>query len=66
MPIALVTHYEAGKYRAGGTTITLAPGQTLKIETTPGGEEILLETCPDGHMWTVGINVTIHEPLPQA
>jgi hypothetical protein len=65
MPISLITHYEAGKYRVGGTTFTLVSGQTLKIETTPNGEEVLLETCPPGHTWEVSVTVTIHEPLQE-
>lgn len=41
--------------------IPLAAGQSLKIETTPGGEEILSFECPPGDPRTVRIIVEIAE-----
>ena len=36
-------------------------GKSLRIETTPGGSEILDEECPAGKAWTVSVNVIIKE-----
>lgn len=36
-------------------------GQTLKIETSPGGNEILDVTVPAGKQWSVIVNVDIRE-----
>lgn len=41
----------------GGITVT--EGQTLKIETSPDGEEVLAEVCPAGETWTVTIHIQI-------
>lgn len=45
----------------GSDTITVTAGQTLKIETTPGGQEVLLEEVPEGKLWSAKINVEIVE-----
>ena len=34
-------------------------GQTLKIQTSPEGEDILEELCPEGEGWEVRIQVRI-------
>lgn len=39
--------------------ITVTGGQTLKIETTPGGEEALAEVCPANETWTVTMHIEI-------
>lgn len=40
-------------------SITITGGQTLKVETTPSGEEILMEICPEGETWTVTMHIEI-------
>jgi len=42
-------------------TFVIPAGKTLKIETTPQGEEILSETVPAGKTWTVSISVSVIE-----
>lgn len=39
--------------------ITVTEGQTLKIETSPSGEEILEELCPEGETWAVTMHIEI-------
>lgn len=39
--------------------IVVTEGQTLKIETTPNGEDVLEETCPQGQTWTVNMHIEI-------
>ncbi len=41
--------------------IPIAVGQSLRIETSPGGEEILNIECPPGSSWTARIIVEISE-----
>lgn len=41
-------------------SITVTAGQTLKIETTPDGEDILEEVCPEGEAWDVRIHIEIN------
>ncbi len=41
-------------------SIAVTGGQTLKIETTPSGEEILAEVCPEGETWDVRIHIEIN------
>lgn len=41
------------------TGIEVIAGQTLKIETSPTGEEALSELCPEGESWDVTIHVRI-------
>ena len=45
----------------GGSEFALAAGQSLKIETSPDGEEILNEECPAGKAWAVYVFVKIVE-----
>jgi len=45
-------------YQSG---VSVVAGKSLRIETTPGGSEILDEECPAGKAWTVSVNVTIKE-----
>ena len=54
-----VTKHENKRNTVDVTGITVAGGQTLKIETSPDGEEILAETCPEGETWSVHIHVQI-------
>lgn len=39
--------------------ITVVGGQALKVETTPGGDEVLIEECPEGQTWTVTMHIEI-------
>ena len=45
----------------GAGTIELASGQTLKVETSPNGEDVVKETVPDGKLWTVQLVIDIVE-----
>ena len=40
-------------------TVVLVPGQSLKLETSPGGEELLELTAPAGATWTLLVRVDI-------
>lgn len=42
-------------------TIQVEAGTSLKIETSPGGEEVLDVTVPAGKKWTVGLAVGVVE-----
>lgn len=48
-------------HKDGNDTITLPPGKTMKIETSPDGEEIMNETVPAGKQWTITVGVHIVE-----
>lgn len=41
--------------------ITLAAGESLVVETTPGGSEILEATVPAGKEWRATVSVSIDE-----
>lgn len=41
--------------------VNVASGQRLKIETSPGGEELLNEECPAGKVWKGEIKLDITE-----
>lgn len=47
--------------KAGQGRYTVAPGKSLKIETSPQGEEILEAGPPAGKQWTVTLKVNIEE-----
>jgi len=47
--------------KQGSDQLTLTAGKTLKIETTPDGEEILSATVPAGKTWTVTVSVHVLE-----
>jgi len=51
----------ASRQRYGIEIVEIQPGQTLKIETSPGGEEILNFECPPGSVCTVQVSVIINE-----
>jgi len=52
---AAVTKY------SGRDTIIVPTGKTLKIETSPQGEEILSVEVPAGKTWEVDISIGISE-----
>jgi len=47
--------------RSGREELDIAAGKSLKIETTPGGEEILNAEVPAGKTWSTIIIVEISE-----
>lgn len=49
------------KHASGQFSIEVPSGKTLKIETTPNGEELLSEQCPSGCIWTVHISIFAEE-----
>lgn len=55
------TNVSACKVMSGGEIENLAAGKTIKIETSPEGEEILEETVPAGKAWEVRIYISITE-----
>ena len=50
-------------HSAGSTTFSLAPGKSLKIETSPDGDEILDVEVPEGESWVVTIEVVIKKTV---
>jgi hypothetical protein len=56
--MATVT-YESWKGTVDVSQLEVAAGQSLKIETSPAGEDVLDELCPAGQKWTVTIHVDI-------
>ncbi len=50
-----------GKGYRGTTTTEILYGKGIKIETSPGGAEILDETVPEGKKWRVYIHLEITE-----
>lgn len=55
------TDVSAYTKRNGTGSFTLAAGKTLKIETTPEGDEILEAEVPAGKQWAVSLGVSIVE-----
>ena len=51
----------AGTIKAGHDTVAVTAGQSLKIETSPNGGEVLDAECPAGKAWSVKVDVTITE-----
>jgi len=47
--------------KSGCTTVNIAAGQALKVETAPEGTEILAAVVPTGKVWTTTILVYIEE-----
>lgn len=48
-------------YSGQADSIEITSGQTLKIESSPGGEEILDVKVPEGKRWVTTIQVAIQE-----
>ena len=48
-------------YKAGNDTFDVPAGKTLRIETSPSGENILEVEVPAGKTYRVIINVNIKE-----
>lgn len=49
------------KYMAGSEEFTATAGQSIKIETSPSGDNILDETVPEGHEWACKVWIEITE-----
>ena len=45
----------------GDDNFDLIAGQSLKIETSPNGEEVINAVCPAGKVWHVHVAVVIEE-----
>ena len=41
--------------------VLLTAGQSFKIETSPGGAELLEITCPEGKVWLASVRVEYKE-----
>ena len=48
-------------HKFGTDTFAMVAGKSLRIETTPGGVEVLDEECPPGKAWAVRVIVEITE-----
>lgn len=48
------------EYSASGS-FTATAGQTIKLETSPGGEEIFTDDVPAGKVWSVSTRLVITE-----
>lgn len=56
------TNVEAARLLSGHETeIVLEERQSLRIETSPNGDEILNVECPAGKSWTARVIVEITE-----
>lgn len=55
LPVAPAEVYQ------GHQAIELEAGKSFKIETNPGGVEMLNKTVPAGKHWTVAVQVTVIE-----
>ncbi len=42
-------------------TVVAEAGTSFSIETSPGGEEVLIDTVPEGKKWEIDVNVHIEE-----
>jgi len=63
MTIELTDHNWPSKVVKSGQEagIPVPAGRSIKIETSPGGEEILDVECPVGKSWSVRVIVEIDE-----
>ena len=47
--------------KKGHEVVNLSAGKSIKIETSPQGDELLNAMVPSGKEWAVSVWVTIHE-----
>jgi len=59
--IGTIPAQAAGLIKSGHETISVVAGQSLKIETSPDGVEVLDAECPAGKAWSVKVDVTTTE-----
>ena len=45
----------------GSEEVSMAAGKTIRVETSPAGEEILDMTVPEGKAWSVSVTISIAE-----
>ena len=48
-------------YVSSGDEVEIPAGKTLKIETSPRGQDILEVEVPAGKVWTVRFNLVVDE-----
>jgi hypothetical protein len=56
-----LTHSPTLLRKTGGESFNLVAGQSLKIESSPNGEELLVAEVPAGKKWTVSVSVSTVE-----
>ena len=62
MAITLVEESRPARmWKYGGDSFELVAGKHLKIETSPGGEELLDAVVPAGKTWDINLTVNIVE-----
>lgn len=63
MTITLATTATPAKTRLHGecVDIELAAGKSLKIETSPQGDELIDTEVPEGKVWKISIGINITE-----
>lgn len=61
MAITLVNESVNREDKIGDDNFEMTSGQSLKIKTSLGGEEILDVKCPAGKKWLVHVAVVISE-----
>ena len=55
------TEVDAHNTLTGDNEFTVLAGQSLRVETSPDGSDILNEECPAGKSWEVYVFVRITE-----
>jgi len=61
MELEHVSNLPARSVYVGAQSVTVSAGQTFKIESSPGGVEVLDVEIPAGKTWTVEVMVNISE-----
>lgn len=62
MAISFTEYNTPAKFiKAGDDVVAVAAGQSLRIETSPSGEEVLDVVCPPGKSWLARIILEITE-----
>ena len=61
MVINLNETYRPGTVRDGSAILDIEAGKSLKIETSPQGEEVFSGEVPAGKVWRVRISLYIEE-----
>ena len=56
-----ITHPEGLVRKSGGESFVVTAGKSLKIETSPRGDDIMDEEVPDGKKWDVSVSVQVTE-----
>ena len=56
-----ITHPEGLIKKSGGESFSVSAGKSLKIETSPQGDDIMNEEVPDGKKWDVSVSIQVTE-----